>query len=112
MPFTMSARASTLIIARQDILPSCRMDMMASLSPALMPAFSLTSLGSTIWPRSSTLTTPSTLQQLPTPPSDSPQTAFLASFAILTPLLFSLYSTHLIVLIHQHILIPQPCQAR
>src|SRR5512137_1874705 len=58
--FTIPLRFSTFISARQQMLPFFSQVMRASLSPVLIPAFSRTSLGSTICPRSSTLRTAST----------------------------------------------------
>jgi len=71
------ARESALIKVKQQIAPSFSQLITASLSPGWIPAFSLKSFGSTIWPRSSTLTRDSTLQQLFPPPSVQPIFLFI-----------------------------------
>ena len=60
---TMSAICSVFIKMKQQDLPSLSQLITASLSPGFMPAFSRSSFGNTIWPRSSTVTTDSTWQQ-------------------------------------------------
>ena len=57
------ARESALIQRKQDMAPSRSQLFTASLSPGLMPALSLKSLGNTIWPRSIHAIKDSTLQQ-------------------------------------------------
>jgi hypothetical protein len=57
------ARESALISVKQQMAPPRSQLITANLSPGLMPALSLKSLGKTIWPRSSTLIKDSTLQQ-------------------------------------------------
>src|SRR4030042_5760831 len=63
-PFTISPNSSALIKVKQHTFPSSSQRTSASLSPVWIPALSLTSLGRTICPRSSTLISASTLQQL------------------------------------------------
>src|SRR5512137_1945841 len=91
--FTITSSSSTLIRERQQILPSFSMLTTASLSPAFIFAFSLISLGSTICPRSSTLTIDSTLQQLTMPASQ--QASFWSSTITSAPLGISVYSDYL-----------------
>lgn len=76
--FILSSRESIFVSVIQQILPPFAQLVTASLSPALIPAFSLRSLGSTIWPRSSTLIIDSTWQQLvPFPELFDKETLFL-----------------------------------
>jgi hypothetical protein len=67
-PFTIPPKSSALINEMQQTRPSFSQLTSANLSPARMFALSLISFGSTIWPRSSTLTNDSTLQPLGAPP--------------------------------------------
>ena len=62
--FTISPNSSALINEMQHNFPSFSQLTTASFSPARMSALSLSSLGSTICPRSSMLINDSTLQQL------------------------------------------------
>src|SRR5512140_3234920 len=61
-PLTIVLSSSTLISERQHTFPSFSQPITASLSPPLIPALSRSSLGRTICPRSSTVTSDSTLQ--------------------------------------------------
>src|SRR3990172_4086445 len=81
MPFTMDSRLLALIRAMQHTSPFFFQLVTAILSPALMPARSRTSLGSTICPRSSTVMIASTAQQ---PISMTAGAFFQALFAFLT----------------------------
>jgi hypothetical protein len=62
MFFTVPPRSSALIITKQQTAPSRSKATIANLSPELKPAFSLKSLGKTICPLASRVTTASILQ--------------------------------------------------
>jgi hypothetical protein len=62
MFFTVPPRSSALIITKQQIAPSRSKATMANLSPEPKPAFFLRSLGKTICPLASRVTTASILQ--------------------------------------------------
>src|SRR4030042_4992107 len=75
-PFTISPNSSALIKVKQHTFPSFSQLTRANLSPVWISALSLISLGSTICPRSSTLISASTLQQLIVPQVGPEQEAF------------------------------------
>jgi len=87
MFFAITAISSALISTMQHIFPSFSHVTSPSLSPADMPALSLSDFGSTICPLSSTLNSDSTRQQLPVTTSSGVQhtSAFVrfSFFAIL-----------------------------
>src|SRR4030042_542126 len=96
MSFTIPVIASVLTSEMQHTSPSLSQLTTASLSPALIFALSLISLGSTIWPRSSTLTNESTLQQFVS------HAAGIQQDLLLFPAIFT--SSYLTILIFQHLL--------
>src|SRR4030043_2361579 len=99
MSFTIPVIASVLTSEMQHTSPSLSQLTTASLSPALIFALSLISLGSTIWPRSSTLTNESTLQQFVS------HAAGIQQDLLLFPAIFtSSYLTILTIMIFQHLL--------
>lgn len=82
-PWTIPDRLPTFINARQQTSPSRSQLISASLSPVPIPAFCRTSFGSTIWPRSSTLRTASTVQHVPGTHDDGlPGLFFFAMFLV------------------------------
>src|SRR4030067_2982299 len=82
---TPPAKESALISVDQQVAPSFSQLITASLSPGLILAFSLKSLGSTICPRSSTLIKDSTLQQFEFFPLPAKQLIFSFLFMAFPP---------------------------
>jgi hypothetical protein len=85
---TIPLRFSTLISARQQILPSFSHVIKANLSPGRMPASSRTSFGSTICPRSSTVSTDSTRQPPVTPQVHAGSHSFFFVMVVLSAVVF------------------------